>query len=271
MKSASAILARARKKLLSHEHGVVDIQPELDEFDLLVAQSYLASQLAGAVDVFRGFIPAEPRLYTLETPTLWWQEKETATRFPWIAEASRWLESRGVVTKSDMSGIVQQSEGAARLRWDSIKSVADLSRQLSDSLISGDTVTQFRERIDKATTAVRSQLETGFLTATHQAYIHGKAATLEKPAIKRIFPAVEYFATMDTRTRDWHRVLDGIAVEVDSPAYAIVRRALADFRCRCNVVAIQKNKLSQYHVAREVAELPTSVVEHYASSDLVGV
>jgi len=272
MRSATAILARVRRKILNHELGIVDLQPELDELDLLVAQSYLASQVAGSLDVFRGvdFTPPPPRVFTLETPAEWWKE-ETTTRFPWITEASRWLETRGVVSKSDLSSFIKQAEDASRLRWDSIKSVGDLSRELSESLIGGETIEQFKKRIDAATMSVRSHLEVGFRTATHQAYIHGKATTLEKPSVQRIFPAVEYFATMDTRTRASHRALDGIAVEIGSEAYEVVRRALADFNCRCNVVSIYRKNLQKYRVIRDASELPAEVLAAYSGSELAGV
>lgn len=272
MRSATAILARARRKLLNHERGLVDLQDELNELDLLVAQSYLASQVAGSVDVFRGanFTPPPPMVYSLEVPHEWWKA-ETTTRFPWITEAARWLESRGVVSKSELSSIVRVSEGASRVRWDSIKSVGDLSKELSQSLIGGETVEQFKKRIDAATLSARSHLEVGFRTATHQAYVHGKTNTLEKPSIQRIFPAVEYFATMDTRTRASHRLLDRVAVEIGSEAYVVVRRALADFNCRCNVVSIYRKNLAKYRVIRDASELPAEVLAAYHGGGLVGV
>lgn len=266
-KSATEILARVRRKLLNHAHGVVDLEDDLEELDLLVAQSHLASQIAGAVSVFAGFEPPNPIIYELKSPAIDWWKEETTTRFPWMTEASRWLKERGVITGGDVAAMVAEAEDASRLRWDSIKSVADLRSQLSDSLIAGDTLAQFKTRIDKATTSARSHLETGFLTATHQAYIHGKTSTLEKPIIAKLFPAVEYFATRDTRTRDWHRVLDHVAVEVGSPAYVVVRRALADFRCRCTIVSVQKKDLSKHRVIRDASDLPAEVLAHYPDAD----
>ena len=74
--SATEILARVRRKILNHAHGIVDLESDLDALDLLVAQAFLASQVAGAVSVFAGFVPPEPKVFMLKTPPVdWWKEE----------------------------------------------------------------------------------------------------------------------------------------------------------------------------------------------------
>ena len=264
------ILQRIARKIINHEQGNSDYNEEMIELDTLVAQSYLAAQIAGAVSIFQPTKRPTPRtqILTLANPPAapdWFNvARDRRARFPWIAEAARWLETKGVATNNELRDAADEAEAATRVRWDSIKSVADLKTQLADSIVAGDSLAEFKSRIGRAINDVRPRLETGFRTATHQAYIHGATNTLEKPIITQIFPAVEYMSTEDTRVRDTHRHLDGIVAEVGSEAYNVMRRALADYGCRCTVSPIQKKNLPKFPVPSNVGELPADVLAKYA-------
>ena len=264
--AVDSILARIRRKLLAHhETANSDYSAEMDELDLLVAQSYLASLIAGSVGIFHSpeRRAANRPTLTLELPPEWWDRK-TTTRYPWITESSRWLQEKGIASAGSLNEAADAAEAATRVRWDSIQSVADLRTHLADSIVVGDSFAEFKARIGKAVNDVRPNLETGFRTATHQAYIQGATATLEKPSIARLFPAVEYMSTEDTRVRDTHRHLDGIVAEIGSETYNIFRRALADYNCRCTIVSIQNKNLKKHPAPTAIGDLPADVLAEYA-------
>ncbi len=225
-----------------------------EKIDRLVAQAELASRIAGAVGVWHD--SREPRLYTLDAlgplPT---------KRFPWIENAARWLMDRGVYSAEEIQA---QARGEFEPRWKSLEAVTLVRNEIANGFVVGETFEEFHKRIRDKVAATKPELQNAFRTATHSAYIHGTTNTLEKPLVKLQFPFVRYRSAHDTRTRATHRPLDGLLFEVGSDAYVIMRRALADFNCRCSITSLTAEKAAAKKLTPvEVDDLPAEVLAKY--------
>lgn len=200
----------------------------LAEVDRLVTQVEFASRIAGAVGLW---YETGEQLYTLDLPPELDFDPKPRKRFPWLEEAATWLIDKGVYGDREIDVIAAEASTKASQRWKSVKALETLRAEVVAGLVTGESFQSFNARVKDLVTATKPQLETAFRTATHQAYVVGQTATLEKPLIKTLFPAVIFHATHDTRVRDSHLALDRRVFSVGSDAYVIAKRALNDFNC----------------------------------------
>jgi len=227
-----------------------------EKLDKLVAQSELSSWIAGAVAVWGE--SREPKLITLDA--LGPLQKN---RFPWVETAARWLMDRDVYSADE---IQKQARGEQLPRWKSLEAVTRLRDEIAIGFPAGESFAEFHKRIKDTIDATKPELQNAFRTSTHQAFIHGSTMTLEKPVVKTQFPYVLFHSAHDTRTRATHRPLDGLLFEVGSEAYAVAKRALNDYSCRCSITPYTEAKRQRKELqAVQVDQLPPETLAKYGA------
>ncbi len=122
---------------------------------------------------------------------------------------------------------------------------------------------------DKTARAVKERMDIGATkairivqTETHRAQSQGTQAAFEKAAAKGLIFKRVWVATLDSRTRDKHRMLDGQKVDVDQPFKYSGMEAMypggfgipsMDINCRCTVRAEIEGMEPQLRRARDLA------------------
>lgn len=173
----------------------------------------------------------------------------SAWRFPWVDRAIQWLKEKAVATTEEIKRIARRdrTEVFSAAGQNNLATVADLQQEVANSLVTGESLEVFRERVEaklQESGLARYQVETIYRTNTHQAYVEAQNETLRKPVVKEQFPYVYYSATADNRVRDHHWDLDGMIAEVDSPLHELFMAALADFNCRCTAIPMTEEQAS---------------------------
>lgn len=79
--------------------------------------------------------------------------------------------------------------------------------------------------------------ETVFRTNVMDAYNQGRKSALEEPDTKEAFPAWEYSAILDGRTRPTHAAMDGKVFMADDPVWSRITPP-AGYNCRCVLIPI---------------------------------
>ena len=206
------------------------------------------------------------------------------TRFPWIAEAEKWLRESNSTNAAALKRITEDAPRTtppdakvspplvaktnSRPRRKAINQRETIREEIANGFASGESFAEFNKRVESTVDATKDELETAFRTATHQAYIHAATQTYEKPSVKRQFPYILYHSAHDTRTRPAHRVLDGLLFEIGSPAYDIARRALAAPNCRCRIIAQTPRKAAEAKLKPvTLEELPALVLALYGKGN----
>lgn len=166
-----------------------------------------------------------------------------AYRFPRIEEGVKFLAERNVVTEPQWKQLAAREKvRAVYLPGANTETVNKLRSALSESFRDGESLTDFRKRINGVTEASRFQVETLFRTQTKQAYLDGVTTLLDSPKIGSKFPAVLYRATRDNRTRPLHAEMDGKIIGIDSPEYATAKAMQAEYNCRCTLIPLTERR-----------------------------
>lgn len=169
------------------------------------------------------------------------------TVFPFLDDALAFLLDKAVLSGKKYAQLSRTDKlkiiGSSTI--ESARAAAQLRQLLADSLEAGDDERQFRKRIEDEIQLRRSDANRILRTNSKQAYIDGMASTLEKPHIAATFPFVLYVATHDGRTRPAHLAMDGKIAQVGSPEYDEMRAMLADWNCRCSLVALSVKQAIQ--------------------------
>ena len=189
-------------------------------------------------------------------------------RFPWVEKVVGFLQSKSVVTPAELRQISRPDRVSTFTvpGIDDLSIVDELKREVSFAAASGESLEEFSERLDDRLTNVGlspGQTETMYRTNTHQGYVAGQDAALRKPAVKSLFPYVRYVATQDNRVRDEHWDLDGMIAEVDSPLHELFKRALNDWNCRCTLIPMRADHVTDLNTIEDV---PGYVRTHYRLS-----
>jgi SPP1 gp7 family putative phage head morphogenesis protein len=136
---------------------------------------------------------------------------------------------------------------------------------------------------DKTARAVKDRLDIGaskairiVQTETHRAQSQGTQAAFEKAAAKGLVFKRVWVATLDGRTRDRHRALDGQKVDVDQPFEYSGMEAMypggfgipsMDINCRCSVRAEIEGMEPQLRRARDPITGKNVVIENTTYED----
>lgn len=185
-------------------------------------------------------------------------------RFAFVEDAVDYLLQKKLATSTELSQMAasDQTSVFSAPGVDDLPSLDALRGQVASSLLAGESLSEFRKSVDASLGLSRSTVETIFRTYTKQAYVEGMEATQTKPEIKSLFGYVVYTATSDNRVRESHWDLDGFVCSVDDPAYAVLKRALADWNCRCSLIPLTLEQASVRGI-KTWDDLPLSVKAKY--------
>lgn len=185
-------------------------------------------------------------------------------RFPWIEQAQAFLREKGVLMHGDLEGMTQEERRRvfSAPGVDSVDRLARLKAIIEESIGAGETLSDFRTRIEPEVSLQRHQSETLYRTNVHQSYVEGQERALEKPEVGEQFPYVLYQATMDTSVRPEHAELDGMVVKRGTREHAILKSALHDWNCRCTLIPVTRQKAEQFGI-NSMADIPSDVLKAY--------
>lgn len=236
MASASVALITASPETIPRDRdGIRRLLGTLPESERQELIEFLSTRNGFDVDLWRS-ISAVTR-YSPAT---------AAYRFPRIEEGVKFLAARNVVTESQWSRLAAAEKvRTVYLPGAKTETVNKLRSALSESFRDGESLADFRKRIDGVTDATRFQVETLFRTQTKQAYLDGVTTILDSPKIGAKFPAVLYQATSDNRTRPLHKVWDGKVIGVDSPEYQTAKAMQAEYNCRCTLIPLTEKRAKE--------------------------
>jgi hypothetical protein len=188
-----------------------------------------------------------------------------ASRFPWLKKSLEWLTGKGVMKYSDFLKLAaaDKREVLTVPGVESVRTLKSIRSKLADALGKGTDLRTFRESIKDEVALSRAQTETLYRTNMKQGYVAGMDNALESPVVSDEFPAVIFRATPDTRVRDTHWDLDGFVCLRTDRAYGVLKRALADWNCRCSMAPLSAAQLKGRTV-KTYADLPAEVRAKYS-------
>jgi len=181
-------------------------------------------------------------------------------RWPTLEDSIQWIVDEKVAGRDTL----QRLHGDLRKRaftegmQGSRKLLTNLQEALAQSLIDGDSVAEFRKRIQGVTSVTANEAETLLRTNTKQAYLYGQERSLDQPGVKDRFRWVYYAATMDNRTRPSHRALDGWVAERGTELHRIFLKIQSQFNCRCTVIPCDQKRADEFGI-KTAADLPAVV------------
>lgn len=186
-------------------------------------------------------------------------------RFPWMDRAVEFLEAKKVIKASDFAKLSRDAKQEVFTvpGVDSKKVLKEIKQGIADSLEKGESLATYRKKIGDTLDLSKAQTETLFRTETKRSYVEGQETAVKNPVVRDEFPAVLYSATPDTRVRDEHWELDGFVCLTTDRAYAVLRRALRDYNCRCVLTLISADDVDRYGGLKTYADLPLDVVAKY--------
>lgn len=185
-------------------------------------------------------------------------------QFPALEKAHRFLEQKGVLPSDDGESLTEQERRSrvqittnTNLReWD----VEEVRNQMAKAIEEGEAEQSFVERVNYWAEAKESELRTQFRTHTKTAYLQGKEATLETPALKEAFPYVLFVATRDNRVRPHHWALNGKLFKRGSRAHNLALKILGEYNCRCDLIQISEQMRERRGLSvTDYADLPIEV------------
>ena len=196
-------------------------------------------------DLFRAMQAVKPGAVAV------WQEISSVTsyrpgseafRWPRIEEGVKFLEQRRIVTTQQWETLAERERvRTVYMPGSSDAAVRNLRDSLAQSFRDGESLYDFRKRLDDETKARQWEVETIYRTATKQAYLDGVTTLVDSPVGAK-FPFVKYVATTDNRTRPEHAKWDGKIVATGSPEYVEAKRLQAEYNCRCTLIPLTERQ-----------------------------
>lgn len=184
-------------------------------------------------------------------------------RYPFLEDAVKFLEEKGVVTVAALASRSQQiSESAENsLGLNDPETAKELNEALAESVRTGESYPDFRARMKGVLTLKRSTEETIYRTATKQAFVAGQESALDTPAVRAAFGYAQYVATHDHRVRDEHWEMDGFVCSIDDPAYRVMLALVKEWNCRCTIIPIS-NVQAERMTIKTIKDVPAYVRAH---------
>ena len=136
-----------------------------------------------------------------------------------------------------------------------------MKQQLTQSLIQGESFEQASRRIKNRMDVGATNVVRIAQTEIHRGQSQGRLDGLRQAASKGVIMKKRWVATLDSRTRDEHRDLDGTTVELDDnfvseegkgQAPGQLGSASSDINCRCTIISIIEGYEPEARRAREV-------------------
>lgn len=174
-------------------------------------------------------------------------------RWPTLEDSIKWIVDEKIAGRDALQSLHRDlrrrafSEGVQA----NAKLLNTLQDALAKSLVDGDSVDQFRDRIKLATNLPRAEAETILRTNTKQAYLYGQERTLDQPRVRDRFRWVYYASTRDNRTRPTHWALDGWVAERGTPLHRVFLKVQSEFNCRCTVIPCDEKRANEFGIKTE--------------------
>jgi len=140
-----------------------------------------------------------------------------------------------------------------------------MKQQLTQSLIQGESFEQASRRIKNRMDVGATNVVRIAQTEIHRGQSQGRLDGLRQAASKGVIMKKRWVATLDSRTRDEHRDLDGTTVELDDnfvseegkgQAPGQLGSASSDINCRCTIISIIKGYEPKVRRARGEGVIP---------------
>lgn len=188
---------------------------------------------------------------------------DPAVDFPWLRDAVDWVLTNGVMSQKMLQNKAAKAKTSnfTSTGINPLQVIQDVRLALADAILAGENRDDFRQRLASQQIPYHGHDEALIRTETKNAYLATMNQVMKKPVVARVFPFVELYSTIDGRTREHHRPLNGLVIEVGSPAHAMITRALSDWNCRCG--QIPKGESYAEKAISAVADLPQIVRQYY--------
>lgn len=181
-------------------------------------------------------------------------------RWPTLEKSIEWIVDQNVAGRDALQSLHRDLRRRAFSESviQNTRILEGLQDALAQSLVDGDSVDQFRERLTGKLALPKAEAETLLRTNTKQAYLYGQERALDQPRVKDRFRWVYYAATKDIRTRKHHAALDGWVAERGTPLHRVFLKVQSEFNCRCTVIPCDESRANRYGVKTE-ADLPADL------------
>ena len=189
-------------------------------------------------------------------------EDRRAFDWPFMADAVQFLRTKQVVTQDQFDSLSRQDRQNvfAMPEVNDVRFLVEIRNEIATSIGSGESLENFRERMQQRIGLQEAQVNTLFRTNTHQAYLEGQERTLESPTIAEAFPYVLYAATRDTRTDPAHSAADGFVVKRGTAEHRVLLKLLRRYNCRCALIPLSEGD-ARRHGIKTYADLPAIVLD----------
>jgi len=268
----------ARKILATGDVAALgDLRPDMTALRLLMAKLFLTAHLDGmmhSVEEMRREWKSEaprsepfPKFEKFAEPTDAAQQGELLT----IAGAARKFAGKVPLTREQFDGLVESSRDQAvfvtGLSADEI--AQDIKPLLKQAIDKGWTWEQFRTQLEGKAEAYAGtafgtgvmelakdawHAETVFRTNIMTSYNEGRRDAFEDPELAGAFPAWQYVAVLDNRTRETHARQNGKVYLADD-SYWDEWYPPNGFNCRCIVIPISVHRFDDSMLSEPTYEL----------------
>lgn len=253
----NALWAEADKLIQDRDKfNASDLQSIFEEMEYIRAQLKVAGEVLGMLSPWKR--SAIPRRLAMANTIF-------GFRFTWLDAAWKFLTQKKLVKASDFAKLGRDAKQAVFTApgIDDKSVLQEIQRSIADSLEQGKSLQEYQKLVKGKLDLSKAQTETLFRTETKRAYVAGQESAVKNPIVKAEFPAVVYSATPDTRVRDEHWELDGFCCLTSDRAYTVLKRALKDWNCRCDLIPISSDDADRYGGLKTYADLPLDVVRKY--------
>jgi hypothetical protein len=268
-----------RLELLILDHWSGDIQfteilNHLKAIDQLQTDARIASRIVGLISPFVPDVQDNPTGAGSTQPVqlaLRFVDELVATggsgelvddkyRFPGLEDAANWLGDLGIATADEFANLSFQEKQQVLTApgVNSRETLFSLKNLLEKSSREKLSLPDFRTELRSFLEVKKHEEETIYRTALKRSYVEGMERTLSQPVISREFGYVKFVSTHDARVRDHHFDLDGFVVQRGTPEYAVIKRVLSEWNCRCSIIPITRSRAFEIGV-KTLIDLPSSV------------
>lgn len=236
-----------RKKVIENGDyaGIEKITVNVGDLKKLLADTMLKANIMGRADIRK-----EYKAVSSEAPA-----KMAEDYVP--DEALNALAIKAGMSKEEFDALVAEEKAqaftVAGLEKTQIET--DMKQLLIQSIKSGDDFNAFKFRLSEAfikysmpvyggvgeagDSILDYHAEVVFRTNVMDAYNQGRKESLLDPAVKEVFPAWQYSAVMDGRTRPSHAAMDGQVFMADDPIWGRITPPCG-YNCRCVLIPVNK-------------------------------